>query len=125
MSANEQERIEKVLQDYIDAVWNHDTVLMTRVFHRQAILSSHFENEFSIVPAVEAIVGYMNSIPPIAETSPKFEGRVISIEHAGTAASATITENHLEGLNFTTFFQLHKIDESWIITSKATYGEPE
>ena len=123
MNSEEREAIEAVLKHYISAIWNHDTDMMTQVFHPCAVLSSHFEGEFSIVPAVEAIVGYMNEVPPIQETSPDFSGEIVSVDQVGTAASAIVREYNLEGMNFTTYFHLHKVDSEWRITSKSTFGD--
>ncbi len=66
----------------------------------------------------------MNNIPPISETSPDFAGRIVSVEQKDTMATAVIAEDRLEGLNFVTYFHLHKVDGTWLISSKATYGEP-
>ena len=109
---------------YFDGIRKHDTKLGSAAFHPQAILSSHYEEEFSIVPAARSIVDYMNTTPPATESSPDFSGEILSIEQKGTIATAIIAENALEGLNFTTYFHLHKVDGNWLISSKATYGEP-
>ena len=75
-------------------------------------------------PAGESIVNFMKTIPPIYETSPDFAGRIISVEYIGTMATAVIAEDALEDMNFTTYFQLHKVDGKWVIISKTSYGEP-
>ena len=82
------------------------------------------EDKFEIVPAAESIVEYMKTIPPITESSPDFAGRIISIDQKEPMATAIIGEDGLEGMNFVTYFHLHKVDGEWLITSKATYGEP-
>lgn len=123
-SNEDRDGITATIQKYIEGIKQHDTTLVAGVFHPHAIMSSHQGDEFSIVPAGETIVNYMNSIPPIAESSPDFEGRILSIEQKDTMATAVLAEDALEGLNFTTYFHLHKVDGTWLITSKATYGEP-
>ena len=120
----EQDAIEACIQKYIDGIAQHNAELVAEAFHPQAILSSHYEDEFSIVPAAKTIVDYMKSIPPISESSPDFAGRVISVDQKETMATAIIGEDGLEGLNFITYFHLHRVDGTWLITSKATYGEP-
>ena len=120
----EQDAIEACIQKYTDGIAQHDTDLVAEAFHPQAIMSSHRGDDFSIVPAAETIVNYMKSIPPISESSPDFAGRIISVDQKETMATAIIGEDALEGLNFITYFHLHKVDGTWLITSKATYGEP-
>jgi len=122
--APDQDAIEACIQKYVDGIAQHDTDLVTEAFHPQAIMSSHNEDKFEIVPAAESIVEYMKTIPPITESSPDFAGRIISIDQKETMATAIIGEDGLEGMNFVTYFHLHKVDGEWLITSKATYGEP-
>ena len=126
MSARTQDQaaIAATIQKYIDGIAKHDIELVAEAFHPQAIMSSHRGDDFSIVPAAESIVSYMKTITPIAESSPDFAGRIISVEQKETMATAIIAEDALEGLNFITYFHLHKVNGEWLITSKATYGEP-
>ena len=70
------------------------------------------------------IVSYMKSVPPTSESSPKFAGRILSVERAGKMASVKIAEDELEGMNFTTFFHVAMVGDNWLFTSKATYAEP-
>ena len=126
MTANAPDRdaIAKTIQKYIDGIAQHKTDLIVEAFHPQAIMSGYFGPQFSISPAADSIVGYMNSITPISESSPDFAGRILSIEQCDTMATAVIAEDRLEGMNFTTYFHLHKVDGKWLITSKATHGTP-
>ena len=120
----DQDAIETTIQKYIDGIAKHDSDLVAEAFHPQGIMSSHRGDDFSIVPAAETIVNYMKIIPPVYETSPDFAGRIISVDQKDTMATAIIAEDALEGLNFITYFHLHKVNGTWLITSKATYGEP-
>ena len=121
---DDKSAITETITMYLDGIRKHDTKLVSAAFHPQAILSSQYEEEFSIVPTARSIVDYMNTTPPATESSPDFSGEILSIEQKGTIATAVIAENALEGLNFTTYFHLHKVDGNWLISSKATYGEP-
>lgn len=116
---------------YIDGIKTSDTKLIREAFHPQASMSGHFPVPdkpgmvaFSIFPAADTIVSYMNSVPPISQSSPDFRGRILGIDLYDTIASATIAERNLEGADFLTHFHLHKIDGQWLITSKATYSQP-
>lgn len=123
-TTQDQVAIAATIQKYIDGIAKHDIDLVAEAFHPQAIMSSHRGDDFSIVPAAESIVNYMKTIPPVYETSPDFAGRIISVDQKDTMATAIIAEDALEGLNFITYFHLHKVNGEWLITSKATYGEP-
>ena len=120
----DQSAIEATIQKYIDGIAQHNTGLITEAFHPDAIMSSHRGDQFGIVPAAKSIVDYMNNIRPISESSPDFASRIMSVEQKDTMATAVIAEDKLEGLNFVTYFHLHKVDGAWLISSKATYGEP-
>lgn len=122
--APEKAAIEATIQKYIDSVAEHSTDLVRAAFHPNATLSTHLGDDFLLVPAVEVITNHMDSIPPTAETSPDFVGRIVSVEQTGTMARAVIREEALGGMDFTTYFNLHKVEGEWRITSKATYGEP-
>ena len=124
-NSNEHDAIKACIQKYIDGIAKHDTDLVAEAFHPQALMSSHQGDEFVLEqPAGRAIVDYMNNIPPVYETSPNFKGRILMVEQNGTMATAIIAEDELEGLNFITYFHLHKVEGTWLIISKATYGEP-
>lgn len=124
-NTNEHDAIKACIQKYIDGIAKHDTDLIAEAFHPQALMSSHRGDEFVLEqPAGQAIVDYMNEIPPVYETSPDFKGRILMVEQNGTMATAIIAEDDLEGFNFATYFHLHKVEGTWLIISKATYGEP-
>ena len=120
----DQDAIEATINKYVDGTKENDTNLIRAAFHPQATISTHLGEDFVLLPAVEAIVHHMDSNPPTAETSPDFSSRIVSVDQAGTMATATVEESALGGLNFTTYFQFHKVNGEWVITSKATYGEP-
>ena len=120
----DQDAIEACVQKYIDGVGQHRTDLIVEAFHPDASMSIHRGPEFTVVPVPSFIVDFMKTIPPVYETSPDFAGRILSIEQHGPMATAVIAEDKLEGLNFITYFHVHKVDGNWVITSKSTYGEP-
>ena len=122
--AEDQDAIAATVQKYLDGVAQDNPDLVVEAFHPQATLSGYFGDEFSIIPSAgQFIAEYMKSAPPVAETSPNLSSRIDSIEQSGTMAQASISENGLEGMNFTTFFHLHQVDGNWLITAKATYAK--
>ena len=122
---DEKSAIEATIQGYIDAIKFTRPDRMKDVFHPDAIMSRHRPDGFLIsTNPGESIGAYMRSARPTAETSPDFDGEILSVDQAGDMASAKIVERNLEGKNFDTFFLLHKVDGRWVITSKATRGIP-
>lgn len=116
---------------YIDGIATSNTKLLRDVFHPAATMSGHFPvpdrpgaKAFAIVPAADAICSYLESVPPVSETSPNFQGRIVAIDLHDTVASVTIAERNLEGEDFVTYFHVHKVEGRWVIASKATYGRP-
>jgi|ETNmetMinimDraft_25_1059894.scaffolds.fasta_scaffold142670_1 hypothetical protein len=122
-NAQDREAIVATIQKYMDGVAQSNTDFIAEAFHPQATMSGHFGEEFLIVPAAEDIIEYMKSVPPTSETSPNYSNRIVSIEQTGTMAQATIMELQLEGMDFTTHFQLHLVEGNWLITAKATYAQ--
>lgn len=120
----EQDAIEACVQKYIDGIAQGNSDLVAEAFHPDGAMSIHQGPDFVILPAPQSIVDYMKSNPPASETSPDFAGRILSVEQNGPMATVIIAEDALEGLNFTTYFHVHKVDGTWLITSKSTYGEP-
>ena len=119
----EQNRVVEVVQKYLDGVAQDNPELMISAFHPEAVMTGHFNGVFSVIPnAGQFIASYMESTPPIAETSPNLTSSIDSVEAVGTMARVAVSENGLEGANFTTYFTLHEVDGNWIIAAKATYA---
>lgn len=122
-NVQDREAIAAAVQKYIDGVGSDDPELVASAFHPEATMTGHFNGEFAVIAnAGQFIAEYMKSSPPVAESSPDLSSTIDSIDQAGTMAQATISENGLEGANFTTYFHLHLIDGEWAIAAKATYA---
>jgi hypothetical protein len=122
---DEKRAIEATVQAYIDAIKFTQPERMKEVFHPHSTISRHKPEGFVIsTNPGESICKFMQSVPPTLQTSPNFEGEILSVDQAGDIAAARIAERNLEGKNFDTFFLLHKVDGRWLITSKATRGVP-
>lgn len=128
---SEHAAIEKTIQYYIDGVKNFDTDLIRKAFHPDSVLSGYMvmpdgpdEGVFVFDKVLDLMVGYMESAPPVSETSPNYTGRILSIEVHGRLATALIVEEGLEGRDFINHFQIQKIDGEWLITSKVLVSEP-
>jgi hypothetical protein len=128
---SDYDAIAAVLTKYVEGIVTGSTKLVREAFHPQATMSGHFlvpdrpgVKAFIIVPAADAICAYLDNAPPVAESSPDYQHRIVSIDLCDTVAAATLAERNLEGADFVTYFHLHKVDGQWLIASKATYGQP-
>jgi hypothetical protein len=124
--ADESAEIRSVIQAYIDSIKHNTPDRMPEIFHPAASMSRHGgDGRFLVTTNPGAdIQRYMKSVPPTLETSPNFDGEIVEVNQVGNMASGWIREHNLEGLNFNTFFHLHKVDGTWVITAKATRGAP-
>lgn len=120
----EREAIEATVRKYIDGLAGSRPDLLAEAFHPQATMTGHFGGEYYVTPerAGQHIANFMRTLPPTAEHSPNFKGRIISVVQHGTMAAVEIAEDQLQGKDMKTFFHLHKIDGRWLITSKATWA---
>ncbi|MEM8496689.1 MAG: nuclear transport factor 2 family protein [Pseudomonadota bacterium] len=118
-----ENRIAAVVQKYLDGVARDDGELVCSAFHSGAVMTGHFNGEYLVVPnAGQFIADFMDNSPPISESSPNLTSSIDSIEVAGTMARVAVSENGLEGADFTTYFNLHEVDGEWCIATKATYA---
>lgn len=128
---SEYDAVAAAISKYIEGIATSNTKLLREVLHPEATMSGHFPvpdrpgtKAFAILPAADALCSYLESVPPVSETSPNFQGRIVAIDLYDTVASVTIAERNLEGEDFVTYFHVHKVDGRWVIASKATYGRP-
>lgn len=120
-SVNERGAIEATVRRYIDGIATSKPELVESAFHPDATMSGHFGGKFTLVEhAGRHIADYMRKIEPTHVHSPKFAGSITNVRQEAGMASVAIAENQLQGHDMRTFFHLHKIDGSWLITAKAT-----
>lgn len=65
-----------------------------------------------------AIQGLFDTIDTAFRPSPEARGAIVSVDIAGTAASARIDTNDISGFCFTDFFNLLKVAGKWTVVSK-------
>lgn len=124
--APEQAQISAVIQKYIDAIAKTRPEAMLEIFHPQAIMAGQFDGQLRITAGKvgEMICDFMKQIPPTAESSPNFRGRIVSVTQRGDIAAVEIAEDQLGGRDMRTFFLLNKVNGAWTITAKATTNTP-
>jgi hypothetical protein len=122
---DELEEIYRVVLNYLKAMASWDLTLMADIFHPGATVTGNFDGSVSVTRVVDSMLPYMKTLPPASEHSPRFGGRVLSVVQKGPIASAVIEEDQLMDTDFTTYFQLHKMQNAWKITAKITFPHPK
>jgi hypothetical protein len=105
--------VTRVLNLYIDGAGNGNADYLWSVFHESA-------RWFGSMDGVEYDTDKAGFIALMVETpgNPS-SAKIVDIQIAGTAATATVQEEGFWGtLSFTDYFQLAKLDGRWQITCK-------
>ena len=107
------EEVTRVLNLYIDGAGNGNADYLWSAFHESA-------RWFGSVDGVEYDVDKDRFIALMVESPGKpTSAKIVDIQIAGTAATATVQEEGFWGtLSFTDYFQLAKLDGRWQITCK-------
>ena len=116
-TALEQDGIQQTINFYIEGLREGSIEILKQAFHTEATMCGYLGETMMIVPIVE-LYNFVTSHDAPAKSGEPFEAAIDSIEIAGTVASARITERSYQGLDFTTFFQLLKVDGRWWIVGK-------
>ena len=127
MTDSEADRtaITEVVQAYIDGSRTGDADVLRGAFHPDARMYGSISGQRFDLPIGE-FFALANDKP--ADVDGTYEGRIVSVEQVGDAATAAIEETGFWGtLSFTDFFSLSRFDGEWKIVNKTfahTGGEP-
>lgn len=116
-AALEQDGIRQAINFYIEGLREGSIETLKEAFHSEATMCGHLGETLLVVP-IQGLYDFVSSHDAPAKTGEAFEASVAAIEVAGSVASAKITEKSYQGFDFTTFFQLLKIDGRWWIVGK-------
>ncbi len=116
-TALEQDGIRQAINFYIDGLREGSVETLKESFHLEATMCGYFGETLMVTP-IQGLYDFVSSNPAPAKTGEPFSASVAAIEVAGSVASAKITEKSYQGFDFTTFFQLLKIDGRWWIVGK-------
>jgi hypothetical protein len=115
-------QIEEVLQKYGQGTHNGDGAMLKEAFHPQATIAGYYEGHL-ILDTRDEFVKAIESMPIPATQDEPYKKETTSVEIAGEAALATMRELY-QGLIFTNYFTLLKVDGRWSIINKAFSHEP-
>ena len=116
---DEADDVIAVAGEYFKAMVDADEAELRRVFHPQASVIGHFDDEFEFASLDDFIAS-----TPDAKTGDKpFDYRVDGLVLVGDTAVITVG-CYCYGIWFTDHLSMIKIDGSWRIVAKTYYAHP-
>ena len=109
--------IAETLQRYIDGARTGGIDLLRSAFTEAARVSGSYGGK----PVSWSLDEFCAAVAK-GGAAPGLEARVVSIEHAGSAAMARLEALNWRGTRYTDFFVLVKRDEDWRIDSKVFFA---
>jgi hypothetical protein len=116
------QEIEEVLQKYGKGVHHGDGASLKEAFHPQATIGGYYKGHL-ILDTRDDFVKSIESMPIPATQGEPYDKQTTSIEVAGNAATASMRERY-QGLIFTNYFNLLKLNGHWSIINKTFSHEP-
>ncbi|CAN5231686.1 nuclear transport factor 2 family protein [soil metagenome] len=109
----EYNAISKVLSKYIEGNANGTSAATKLAFHEQATIFG-LDGGTVVGPEIQKLYDIVDTLG----VSPKARAVIARLDIAGTAANARVDSDNVAGHRFTDFFNLLKIDGTWIIVNK-------
>jgi hypothetical protein len=110
--------IREAVNLYIEGIRNGDVELLRSAFHPKAMMYGSGANSTTIVE-IEGLFGFVAANQPPVKTGEPHHCTITAIRNSGNTAIVEMTEEAAFGNNYINYFQLLKIDEKWVIVSKA------
>lgn len=118
-----EDGIRQAVNYYIDGLREGSVEILKQAFHEQATMCGYLGEDLLVVP-IEGLYDFVAAHPAPAQSGEPFSAEIVSLEVAGSVATAKIAEKSYQGFNFSTFFHLLKIEDRWWIVGKVFNVEP-
>ncbi len=102
---------------YIDGLHTGNIEMLRKAFHPKAMMYGASPNNVTIVE-IEGLFGFVAANTPPSKSGEPRQCFIKAIDYAGLAASVEMTEESAFGNDYTNYFQLLKIEGTWVIVSK-------
>lgn len=114
---SEKELITQVINAYFKGTYYGDAQLLKNAFHPAARITGLFENNYCDW-SLDEFITRVTIKPTASENNDPYNKKIIFLEITNNAAiaKATVTVN---GVCFTDFITLLKINEHWVIRNKS------
>ena len=113
---SEYDAIARTVQIYIDSGKSGKGAEMKAAFHPEATIFGYVGTELFAGP-IQQLFDWNDQNGPATE----LQGRITSIDLAGTVATVRLELDNWTGHRFTDFFTLLKVDGRWKIMNKVFY----
>ena len=118
-AVQEYDAIAAALQHYIDGGRTGSSAEMRRAFHKDATIFGHFGPDLMASP-IQGLYDWVDQNPPATG----LQVRVVSVDVAGTIATARLEMDNWGGHRFTDMFTLLKADGRWQVINKVFHLHP-
>ena len=122
-SGSDLERIAQTIQHYFDGMYYRDLARLRKAFHPQAYLFGYRQEECLHISADEWFK-MVESRPVPADSGEPYDMRIIATDATGAVATVKVADLY-QGLRFTDYLTLLKMDENWVIVNKAFHIDPK
>ena len=114
----ELQAITDTINLYVEGLHSGNIETLKKAFHSKAMMYGVSQKAVTIVE-IEGLYGFISANDPPSKTGEPHQCFITSIRHDGNAASVEMIEESAYGSDYTNYFQLLKIDGTWMIVSKA------
>jgi len=114
----ELQAITDTINLYIEGLHNGNIETLKKAFHPKAMMYGVSQKAVTIVE-IEGLYGFVSANNPPSKTGEPHQCFITSIQYDGNAASVEMIEESAYGSDYTNYFQLLKLDGTWMIVSKA------
>jgi hypothetical protein len=121
MASTDQDAISTVVKQYYEGLYHMDEARLRRAFHPAACLFGHLRSAFTH-STLDQWLEKIRIQPAPSRSNDPYDMQVLSIDIAGTAATAKVSELY-RGLRFTDYLTLLKLDGTWVIVNKAYHHD--
>ena len=115
----ELEKVNTVLQDYLNGMVNKDISLLEKIFTPSAQMFLMKDGQLVQIPIFPGLIQYVQQTPEDKEAKTK----IVASDITGNAASGKV-EVISKGLVYTDYFNLLLVNNTWKIVNKTFSVEP-
>lgn len=112
----DMELIVSTVNDYFLGMYDGDTDRLRGAFADEAQVIGYFQGAKSFL-TVNQFIKFAEGSPVPKETGEGYDMKIVSIDMTGNIAVVKV-EDLYQGLQFTDYLSLMKIDDNWLIVNK-------
>ena len=115
---SELEAVQKAANLYGEALHNGDVELLRKAFHPKAMMYGFVPSDLMITE-IQGLFDYVAAVPAPAKSGEPHKYSITKIDFGGNAASVEMLQESYQSVDYINYFQLLKIEGTWVIVSKS------